>query len=174
MIFGVILGSKISNKVYEGEWKGAKAAVTAIAYEQVAEILNEASVLKYFPPFPFASSYLFLNRAMRHPNIVQFYGFTTVHGGADNHFFYIVTEFVEGHSLEYMLQNKGYANTTKKSRDSFLCRDMFSFPDFVRLARHTAAGMVLLEERGILLRNLSAHSLMVQPLPRCWHVLIIV
>lgn len=101
-------------------------------------------------------------RSLRHPNIVQvplfikiyylyikfnsfFLQFIGLYQADGNH--YMVTEFVEGGSLEYLLHwQPGF----------------FTYRDVVRLARDAAAGMLLLEQRGIIHRDLAARNLLVR------------
>lgn len=62
----------------------------------------------------------------------------------------MVTEFVEGGSLEYLLHwQPGF----------------FTYRDVIRLARDASAGMLLLEQRGIIHRDLAARNLLVLLLP---------
>jgi predicted Ser/Thr protein kinase len=129
VIFGVKLGAIIGKgafgAVYAGIWNGAKVAVKTITSQDFSDLYNEAFVLK----------------SMRHPNIVQFYG---LFDQEDKH--YIVTEFVEGGSLESLL----------KAKASF-----FTLSDLVHLARDATWGMQLLEQKKVLHRDLAARNLLV-------------
>ncbi len=154
MIFGVTIGGPIGKgafgQVYEGTWNGVKVAIKSIPDENVSILLSEAAVLTYViyttnnPPSPSlfrpSLSPLYYS-TLRHPNIVAFIGLYA----AEKHH-YMVTEFVEGGSLEFLLHwQPGF----------------FSYRDVVRLARDAAAGMLLLEHKGIIHRDLVARNLLV-------------
>ena len=113
--------------------------------------------------------YLLYFRSLRHPSIVQFIGLYAADG---NH--YMVTEFVEGGSLEYLLHwQPGFYPFPFQLFFCYSCYScyerqllskyvgFFTYRDVIRLARDASAGMCLLEQRGIIHRDLAARNLLV-------------
>jgi len=83
-------------------------------------------------------------KSLRHPNIVQFFG---IHVSSDDDY-YLVTEYLSEGSLDNLLRNQ---------KDDIFLLDLLS------MAKDTASGMIYLNEKNIIHRDLALRNLLVGP-----------
>eukprot|EP01113_Clastostelium_recurvatum_P031518 TRINITY_DN3941_c0_g2_i4.p1 TRINITY_DN3941_c0_g2~~TRINITY_DN3941_c0_g2_i4.p1 ORF type:complete len:950 (+),score=186.01 TRINITY_DN3941_c0_g2_i4:52-2850(+) len=126
------IGSGAHGRVFQGEWQGVTVALKTIREDTLT--LQESVIEEAH-----------IMHKLTHPNIVMFFG---LYKDLSCNRTFIVTQYMPLGSLDHLLQRRGAGHRYSMQHRLQMCRDV-------------AAGMVQLEEKGIVHCDLACRNLLV-------------